>query len=56
MEVVRQCCYGIDGQIFRENSVPPRDPVSHVDRKLRARIREKKIALGQNPNDHEVMR
>ena len=41
------------GQIFRENSVPPRDPVGHVDRKLRARIREKKIALGQNPNDHE---
>lgn len=41
------------GQIFRENSVPPRDTVGHVDRKLRARIREKKIALGQNPNDHE---
>lgn len=42
------------GQIFRENSVPPAAPVSQqTDRKLRRRIREKKIALGHKPDDHE---
>ena len=42
------------GQIFRENSVPPAAPVGQrVDRKLRQKIREKKIALGHKPDDHE---
>ena len=42
------------GQIFRENSVPPAAPVGHqVDRKLRRKIQEKKIALGHKPDDHE---
>ena len=42
------------GQIFRENSVPPAAPTGHiVDRKLQARIREKKIAMGHRPDDHE---
>ena len=42
------------GQIFRENSVPPVPPMGHqVDRKLRQKIREKKIALGHKLDDHE---
>ena len=42
------------GQIFRENSVPPAAPVGQqVDRKLRRKIREKKIAMGHKPDDHE---
>ena len=42
------------GQIFRENSVPPAAPVGQrVDRKLRRKIQEKKIALGHKPDDHE---
>ena len=42
------------GQIFRENSVPPATPVGQrMDRKLRRRIREKKIAMGHKPDDHE---
>lgn len=42
------------GQTFRENSGPPAAPASQrMDRKLRRRIREKKIALGHKPDDHE---
>lgn len=42
------------GQIFRENSIPPAAPVGQqTGRKLRRRIREKKIALGHKPDDHE---
>ena len=42
------------GQIFRQNSVPPAAPMGHqVDRKLRQKIREKKIALSHKPDDHE---
>lgn len=42
------------GQIFWQNSVPPTAPSGHqVDRKLRQKIREKKIALGHRPDDHE---
>ena len=42
------------GQIFRENSVPPAAPVGQrMDRKLRRRIQEKKIAMGHKPDDHE---
>ena len=41
-------------QIFRENSVPPAAPVGqHIDRKLRWKIQEKKIAMGHKPDDHE---
>ena len=41
-------------QIFRDNSVPPAAPVGQrVDRKLRRKIREKKIAMGHKPDDHE---
>ena len=41
-------------QIFQENSVPPTAPVGQqVDRKLRWKIQEKKIALGHKPDDHE---
>lgn len=40
------------GQIFQENSVPPVFPGSQrIDRKLRRKIRQKKIALGQKPDD-----
>ena len=42
------------GQIFRDNSVPPAAPVGqHIDRKLRRKIQEKKIAMGHKPDDHE---
>ena len=42
------------GQIFRENSVPPAAPAGQrVDRKLRRKIQEKKIAMGHKPDDHE---
>lgn len=42
------------GQIFRDNSVPPAAPVGQrIDRKLRRKIQEKKIALGHKPDDHE---
>lgn len=35
-------------------AVPPTDPVTrHGDRKALAREREKKIALGHRPDDHE---
>ena len=40
------------GQIFQENSVPLVPPGSQrTDRKLRRKIRQKKIALGQKPDD-----
>lgn len=40
------------GQIFQENSVPPVPPGSQrTDRKLRQKIRQKKIALGQKPDN-----
>ena len=42
------------GRIFQDNSVPPAAPVGHgVDRKLRRKLREKKIAMGHKPDDHE---
>ena len=42
------------GTIFRDN-VPPRpgSGAMSVDRKLRRRIQEKKIAMGHKPDDHE---
>ncbi len=42
------------GRIFQQNSAPPSNPVGlRADRKLRQRIREKKIAMGYKPDDHE---
>ncbi len=42
------------GEIFRDNSIPPATPVGQqTDWKLRLRIREKKIAMGHKPDDHE---
>jgi len=41
-------------RIFEDNSVPPAIPVGQqVDRKLRRKIQEKKIAMGHKPDDHE---
>ena len=42
------------GWIFQDNSIPPCPPGSHrADRKLRQKIRQKKIAMGHKPDDHE---
>ena len=42
------------GRIFQDNSIPPCPPGSHrADRKLRQKIRQKKIAMGHKPDDHE---
>lgn len=41
-------------RIFQDNSVPPTVPTGQqVDRKLRRKIQEKKIAMGHKPDDHE---
>lgn len=41
-------------EIFQDNSVPPQAPAGQqVDRKLRLKIREKKIAMGHKVDDHE---
>jgi len=40
-------------RIFREQSPPQSGTGLHIDQKLRRRIREKKIALGHKPDDHE---
>lgn len=40
-------------EIFQDNSIPPQAPArQQVDRKLRLKIREKKIAMGHKPDDH----
>ena len=42
------------GRIFQDNSIPPCPPGSHrTDRKLLQKMRQKKIALGHKPDDHE---
>ena len=42
------------GRIFQDNSIPPCPPGSHrTDRKLLQKIRQKKIAMGHKPDDHE---
>ena len=41
------------GRIFQEQAPPPSGGISFVDSKLRQRIREKKIAMGHKPDDHE---
>ena len=42
------------GRIFQDNSITPCPPGSHrTDRKLLQKIRQKKIAMGHKPDDHE---
>lgn len=42
------------GRIFQDNSIPPCPPGSQrADRKLLQKIRQKKIAMGHKPDDHE---
>ena len=41
------------GSIFQEHTPPSSGGVSFVDSKLRRKIREKKIAMGHKPDDHE---
>lgn len=41
------------GRIFQEQAPPQTGGVSFVDSKLRRKIREKKIAMGHKPDDHE---
>ena len=44
-------------EIFQDNSVPPQATAGQqADRKLRIKIREKKIAMGHKPDDHEEYR
>ena len=53
MLAVTQLLYHIS-RIFEDNSVPSAVPVGQqVDRKLRRKIQEKKIAMGHKPDDHE---
>ena len=40
-------------RIFEDYSLPRSSAGLHVDRKLRRKIQEKKIALGHKPDDHE---
>lgn len=41
------------GRIFQDQAPPPSGGISFVDSKLRRRIKEKKIAMGHKPDDHE---
>ena len=40
-------------RIFEEHSLPQPGVGLHIDRKRRQQIREKKVALGHKPDDHE---
>ena len=40
-------------RIFEDHSLPQSGAGLHVDRKLRRKIQEKKIAMGHKPDDHE---
>ena len=40
-------------RIFESHSLPHSSAGLHVDRKLRRKIQEKKIAMGHKPDDHE---
>ena len=40
-------------RIFEDHALPQSSAGLHVDRKLRRKIQEKKIALGHKPDDHE---
>ena len=53
MLAVTQLLYHMS-RIFQDNPVPPDVPMGQqVDRKLRRKIQEKKIAMGHKPDDHE---
>ena len=39
-------------RIFEDHSLPHSSAGLHVDRKLRRKIQEKKIAMGHKPDDH----
>ncbi|MDM8237584.1 MobP3 family relaxase [Pseudoflavonifractor phocaeensis] len=53
MLAVTQLLYHMS-RIFQDNSVPPAVPMGQqVDRKLRRKIQEKKIAMGHKPDDYE---
>ena len=42
------------GRIFRDNSVPPRNPAGlRIDSKRRRRLTEKRMAMGHKADDHE---
>ena len=41
------------GRIFQEQAPPPSGGITFVDNKLRQKIKEKKIAMGHKPDDHE---
>ena len=41
------------GRIFQEQAPPPSGGITFVDSKLRRKIKEKKIAMGHKPDDHE---
>ena len=43
-------------RIFRDEAPPSLPGINFVDSKLRRRIREKKIAMGHKPDDHEEQR
>ena len=40
-------------RIFEDHALPRSGAGLHVDRKLRRKIQEKKIAMGHKPDDHE---
>ena len=40
-------------RIFEEHSLPQSGASLHIDRKRRQQLREKKVALGHKPDDHE---
>ena len=40
-------------RIFEDHSLPHSSAGLHVDRKLRRKIQEKKIAMGHKPDAHE---
>ena len=40
-------------RIFEDHALPQSNAGLHVDRKLRRKIQEKKIAMGHKPDDHE---
>ena len=40
-------------RIFEDHALPHSSAGLHVDRKLRRKIQEKKIAMGHKPDDHE---
>ena len=40
-------------RIFENHSLPQSGAGLHIDRKRHQQLREKRIALGHKPNDHE---